>query len=181
MKTIETFKGAIFFSFLLILASCEEGQKATPSGTGAEDKAAVETPAEAGVAFSQETVEAQFQNYLDLRDALVASDFENARQAVLSMKSQGLEAFPEVRETVGKLSESTDLQQLRTQLQPLSAQLFPILEQSLQSGTIYKQYCPMAFENQGAFWLSESPDILNPYFGSAMLRCGKVQETISKG
>ncbi|MCO5725385.1 DUF3347 domain-containing protein [Robiginitalea marina] len=181
MKTIETFKKAIFLVFFLVLGSCGEGQKATPSNSGAGEKAGGEMPAEAGVAFSEETVEALFRNYLALRDALVASDFENARHAVLSMKSQGLEAFPEIRETVGKLAEGTDLQQLRTHFQPLSIQLSPILQESLQSGTIYKQYCPMAFENQGAFWYSESQDILNPYYGSAMLRCGKVEETISRG
>ncbi len=45
--------------------------------------------------------------------------------------------------------------------------------------TIYKQYCPMAFGNKGAFWLSESKEIMNPYFGNKMLHCGKVVETIA--
>lgn len=181
MKTIETFKKAIFFISFLVVGSCGEGQKTTPSDAGAGRQSGEATPAEAGIAFSEEKAEALFRNYLALRDALVASDFEEARHAVLSMKSQGLEAFPDLRETVGKMTESKDLQELRAHFQPLSIQFSPILQGSLQSGTIYKQYCPMAFENQGAYWYSESQDILNPYYGSAMLRCGKVQGTISRG
>jgi Cu(I)/Ag(I) efflux system membrane fusion protein len=39
----------------------------------------------------------------------------------------------------------------------------------------------MAFDDQGAFWLSESEKILNPYFGKAMRFCGEVTETYLKG
>jgi hypothetical protein len=36
----------------------------------------------------------------------------------------------------------------------------------------------MANENTGAFWLSNEKEIKNPYFGSMMLKCGSVKETI---
>ena len=52
------------------------------------------------------------------------------------------------------------------------------MKDALQSGTIYKQYCPMAFNNEGAYWLSESKDIMNPYFGDRMLKCGRVDAEI---
>lgn len=39
----------------------------------------------------------------------------------------------------------------------------------------------MAFDNKGAFWLSEIEEIRNPYFGEAMLNCGEVHETYLKG
>ena len=32
--------------------------------------------------------------------------------------------------------------------------------------------CPMAFDNKGAVWLQRDPQVRNPYFGAAMLRCG---------
>jgi Cu(I)/Ag(I) efflux system membrane fusion protein len=44
--------------------------------------------------------------------------------------------------------------------------------------TTYYQFCPMALNNKGAFWLSESSDIRNPYFGSDMLTCGETRDTI---
>jgi Cu(I)/Ag(I) efflux system membrane fusion protein len=46
--------------------------------------------------------------------------------------------------------------------------------------TVYVQHCPMAFENTGGDWLSDSEKILNPYFGDMMLHCGRVTETIDK-
>ncbi len=44
---------------------------------------------------------------------------------------------------------------------------------------LYYQYCPMAFDNTGGYWLSTKEEVLNPYFGEAMLRCGKVEEVIA--
>ena len=44
----------------------------------------------------------------------------------------------------------------------------------LSTQTIYQDYCPM----KKAFWLSEVPAIKNPYYGKAMLTCGKITETI---
>ena len=36
----------------------------------------------------------------------------------------------------------------------------------------------MAFDNKGADWLQLDEDLLNPYFGDAMLKCGEVKEVI---
>ena len=43
---------------------------------------------------------------------------------------------------------------------------------------LYVQYCPMANNNKGAFWLSREKNILNPYYGDAMLNCGEVREKL---
>lgn len=48
----------------------------------------------------------------------------------------------------------------------------------LEGVTTYYQYCPMAFDNTGAYWLSEIKEIRNPYFGEAMLTCGETKETM---
>ena len=40
------------------------------------------------------------------------------------------------------------------------------------SGTVYENFCPMALGGEGASWLQTEEDILNPYFGASMLRCG---------
>src|SRR5690606_8003572 len=45
---------------------------------------------------------------------------------------------------------------------------------------VYYTYCPMAFDNTGGYWLSNEKDIKNPYFGSKMLKCGSVKETIAE-
>ncbi len=43
---------------------------------------------------------------------------------------------------------------------------------------LYIEFCPMAFDNDGAYWISESKEIKNPYFGDAMLGCGEIRETL---
>jgi Cu(I)/Ag(I) efflux system membrane fusion protein len=42
-----------------------------------------------------------------------------------------------------------------------------------------KAFCPMAFDNKGAYWLQEDDTIANPYFGDAMLRCGEIKDVLS--
>ena len=42
----------------------------------------------------------------------------------------------------------------------------------------YRQFCPMALGNKGAYWLSDKKPIRNPYFGDAMLTCGETKETL---
>ena len=40
------------------------------------------------------------------------------------------------------------------------------------------EFCPMADNNNGAYWLSKEEKVINPYFGSAMLTCGEVKQVI---
>ena len=44
--------------------------------------------------------------------------------------------------------------------------------------TLYAVYCPMAFDGKGAYWLAETEEINNPYFGSKMLKCGEIKEKL---
>jgi Cu(I)/Ag(I) efflux system membrane fusion protein len=37
----------------------------------------------------------------------------------------------------------------------------------------------MAFNNSGAYWLSDNATIRNPYFGDKMLSCGSVEEKLN--
>jgi len=43
---------------------------------------------------------------------------------------------------------------------------------------LYHIHCPMARDNQGAMWISETKEIKNPYFGAKMPACGTVEEVI---
>ncbi len=44
---------------------------------------------------------------------------------------------------------------------------------------VYHEYCPMAFNDEGADWLSNSSDIRNPYIPKKMLTCGEVKDSIN--
>ncbi len=42
---------------------------------------------------------------------------------------------------------------------------------------IYLTFCPMAFNDKGAYWLQTRDVVNNPYFGSKMLKCGTIKDT----
>ena len=47
--------------------------------------------------------------------------------------------------------------------------------------TLYKDHCPMANDNKGANWISETEEVNNnPYMGKKMPKCGKLEETIKQ-
>ncbi|WP_420575297.1 DUF3347 domain-containing protein [Ekhidna sp.] len=76
------------------------------------------------------------------------------------------------------ISQAVNVEKARDMLSPLSDQLFHTLKKFQVEVDGYRQYCPMAFDNEGAYWLSNSEEILNPYFGDAMLTCGNVEEEL---
>jgi hypothetical protein len=69
-----------------------------------------------------------------------------------------------------------NLEGQRDNFTTLSKDMFEVFKSlKINSATIYQQYCPM----KKAIWLSETPDIKNPYFGEQMLSCGSTTETIA--
>ncbi|HUS02125.1 MAG TPA: DUF3347 domain-containing protein [Chitinophagaceae bacterium] len=75
----------------------------------------------------------------------------------------------------GKLSESTDLKNQRAYFSNFSNNMLAVAKAvSLSDNEIYLQYCPM----KKAYWLSSEKAIKNPYYGSSMLTCGQVTETL---
>lgn len=79
-----------------------------------------------------------------------------------------------------KLVAATDIESKRRSFQIISDGLFDLLRTIRYSGSkVYQQYCPMAFNNKGAAWLSSSPEIVNPYFGAAMLHCGDIRDSVN--
>lgn len=75
----------------------------------------------------------------------------------------------------GAISETKDLKKQREVFANLSTNMHALVTSlKLTEQPIYYQYCPM----KKAYWLSPDKAIKNPYYGSAMLTCGKVTETI---
>ena len=48
----------------------------------------------------------------------------------------------------------------------------------IEGNTYYIQHCSMAFNNEGADWLSLEETIQNPYFGEKMPSCGEIKGMI---
>ena len=132
--------------------------------------------------------------YLQLKSALVNDDFPKAKTAAEKLNRQmtntSMKSFKgkshdvwmqELTKIQSALGQMKDIDSARGQLETVSEGILKLLKATHYSGrTIYVDFCPMANNNQGAIWLSGEEDIKNPYFGSAMLGCGEIHETIEK-
>jgi Cu(I)/Ag(I) efflux system membrane fusion protein len=76
------------------------------------------------------------------------------------------------------LLKKDDVEAQREQFGFLSQALINALTAFGVDGTYYVQYCPMAFDNAGANWLSNEEQIRNPYFGDLMMKCGSVTDEL---
>ena len=81
------------------------------------------------------------------------------------------------------LASEPDIEQQRKSFAVLSETLKSVIKTFGTGGkhTVIVFHCPMAFNNKGADWLQDNPDLKNPYFGSSMLTCGNQKEILVKG
>ena len=86
--------------------------------------------------------------------------------------------FVNIEEDAKHIVSNVEIGHQRGHFNRLSNEMFAALKAFKASkATIYQQFCPMAFDDKGAFWLSDKKEIKNPYFGDKMLKCGKVTDT----
>lgn len=166
---------ALLFSMLIGLFMISCGGQSENHGHGkAPEK--IEVPESYGG-------NAAIQAYLHLKDALVKSDADearkNAKMLVASLDNMRDEPEMEsIREAGMKIHQSSDINEQREAFKSLSDEFADLAEHKDMGIKLYKQYCPMAFENAGGFWLSAEEEIYNPYYGDKMLHCGVVKEEI---
>jgi Cu(I)/Ag(I) efflux system membrane fusion protein len=80
-----------------------------------------------------------------------------------------------------QIAEAEAVAEQRTQFDLLSQALISTVKAfGAAQQTYYVQHCPMAFDWEGADWISDAKEIRNPYFGDEMLACGTVEETLTK-
>ncbi|MGB3852705.1 MAG: DUF3347 domain-containing protein [Tunicatimonas sp.] len=165
---------------LLALAACTGSQQPETDETNRLDEPASPRIESAALA-EQKTASDVVVGYLALKNALVASDAEGAKaRAVDLLGIVDATRMPNVQQRVKEMAASTDLEVQRTYFDSLSVALYEqVKQQATVQQTLYKQYCPMAFNDRGAFWLSANREIENPYFGDKMMKCGRIEEEIS--
>jgi len=130
-------------------------------------------------AFAQNTGNL-LNNYISVKNALVSSDSKAAGTAITALneavKSEGCfaqkAALQKAADKLGKAGNNLEKQ--RAAFNDVSIVLWKQVKSSDKvTHPVYYQYCPM----KKAYWLSKEEEIKNPYYGSAMLTCGKVAET----
>ena len=132
-------------------------------------------------------------HYLRMKDALVLDDAESAAAAANELLSSVVEfdfstyeeaKHAEIKEGLNVIAEYSALivkSELDTQRMHFSGMTNVLLKLWKLAGPdrkLYHQYCPMYNGNEGGYWLSDSKEIRNPLFGSMMLGCGRVVESL---
>lgn len=180
----------------LFLASCNQGERSTVDhNTPVENMVMVSSHLDnAGTLATQSLI----QSYFPLKDALVATNAQQTKAAAktfsetLSGYSQQVDrkAWAQLGLQIqvdSMLQEVTQIlaiedatcERQRVAFGSISRQLFRLMGLvQLKNAQVYRQYCPMAFNDQGAYWISDTTEIRNPYFGKVMLECGEVTDTL---
>ena len=139
-------------------------------------------------------LKAVFDNYFALKDALVKTDGNTAStkatsllSAINAVKMETLKAdehtiwmkvLKNIKEDAEHIADTKDAKHQRDHFDTLSKNIYDLIKVSKQETPTYYQFCPMANNGKGANWLSKENVVKNPYYGSMMLSCGKVTETI---
>jgi hypothetical protein len=137
--------------------------------------------AKSEIAFKDANMDLAYKNYLQLKDALVASKADAAKEAAgkLKISLASIKENKNVLTEATKVANATNLEDIRKLFATLSNEMTIFVKGGqLSKGALYLEYCPMANNNTGAYWLSNEKEIKNPYFGDKMLKCGSVKETI---
>ena len=132
--------------------------------------------------------------YLNLKNSLVNDDSKKAKlyanKLIVELNkiefkrtnkiniTEYNEIIEDTNEQLEHISEN-GLEHQREHFEVLSVDILDLIKLIGTDKTIYKDYCPMANNGNGAIWLSDVKVIKNPYFGSKMLSCGTIKETIS--
>ncbi len=129
---------------------------------------------------SKEQLESMLSSYFSLKDALVNTSAEEAKKAASDLVKNLTDEMSNLKSLVSGMQQKEDVEAIRADFEKLSSSMYNVVKANAVKveGAVYKQYCPMAFNNKGAFWLSQEETIMNPYFGDKMLKCGKVQEEL---
>ncbi len=78
---------------------------------------------------------------------------------------------------INTIAASSDIEAQRQAFSKFNEAFYKSLEMfGLKNETAYYQFCPMY--NNGAYWISETEEIRNPYYGDKMLDCGETKDTI---
>lgn len=199
---------SVFTSSIITFSACNSGDKSAEesemskmdkdttqnSTTSVDSNIAVVTPTftnlDPRVSESLKTV---IDHYLHIKSAL-AND--NANEAANGGKAMALamnkvdkslmtpeqkrvydENEADLKEHAEHISNSP-LDHQREHFSMMSEDVYALAKAFGGRQTLYHDHCPMYNDKKGAMWLSETIEIRNPYYGSKMPKCGKVQRKI---
>lgn len=169
---------------LTVLVACGANTEQKKAETASNNEAVAKEKQQASV-----NVNAFIDGYLEIKNALVKDDKASASKAAgrLIPKVETLlksdlkgELQKKLQSTLEDLKtiEQASIEKQRATFEAMGHKAKEIVKLSDTDRKLYLQYCPMYANNTGGYWLSEEEQVLNPLFGSKMLKCGVVKEVI---
>jgi hypothetical protein len=145
-------------------------------------------------ASSTSPINKVYEAYINLKNALVKNDAKTASASAKTMLAE-IGKVPMDKMTTEQhtawmnytkklsfdathISEVAELEHDREHFMSLSKNMYAVVKAFPTSTPVYYQFCPMANDNKGAYWLSADVTIHNPYFGDKMNGCPSTKETI---
>lgn len=162
----------------------------------AESKISVEKSMEMNMSLPldfDKKLQAAIPAYLKVKDAFVASNASEVTTTAKALRSKLKDVavsdlgemekahFSKMLQMLNALIENDQIENQREHFVILNENLAALINASATiNQKLFLQRCPMANDNKGAVWLSDSEQIKNPYYGDAMLGCGSVIQTLGK-
>lgn len=182
-------KTAIPVLTVLLITACGSGNtdgdnsKSDSSNNSGYDHAEMKesNTSSTTVQLKDGNLNAVYQHYVHLTTALTSSDMAEAKIAsnAIEAGAKQVAGAETVASSAAKITAATDIEAQRTAYSSLSNEFIALVKKSgLNSGELYVDFCPMAMNDKGGFWISPNKEIKNPYFGEKMMTCGEVKETI---
>lgn len=141
-----------------------------------------------------EALERVWTRYGELHAALAGDDLGDAQAAATALRqtvgsinetqlpAPGQRTWEALAATVAdatdKVAGASDLSVARAEFERISLAAEAALRVLGSATAMQIMHCPMAFGGRGARWLQPSEELLNPYFGASMLRCGSTLEAL---
>ena len=118
--------------------------------------------------------------YLQLQRALAADDLPGSKVALKAMMA--------ITGHTGEMAKLFHIMMVADSLDGIRRPYFETLSNAMITAvkensnafgdTLYRMHCSMVYDDRGADWLQDDEELMNPYYGSAMLHCGALKEEI---
>jgi hypothetical protein len=164
--------------FLLGMMSCNNASHDEQKKTDDKEVSASKIKT---VSFEDQKLQVIYDDYIGLKDALVASKYKEAGMASGNLESKlGTYAGCENTALIAKkIASASSIADQRKEFTFLSSDLIAMFKHAdIKTGVVYVQHCPMANKGDGGDWLASEKAIKNPYYGSDMLECGGIVQEI---
>lgn len=135
--------------------------------------------------------------YITLKDALTKDDATLAQKHVKNIKAAiekvdmllllgdahnvWMKALKQINKNIAAIQNNDNIEIQRKAFGLLGKNLSTVIDmlgiKTPGDKALYLEFCSMADNNKGSFWLSYDKEIFNPFFGQSMISCGEVKKT----